>query len=80
MPEDDIDALVDVLLGEAHREVQEDEELAALLTGPFQAVRDQNYVEADCVPTRKRSASKLNGDRLERPEKESYSGRTVSLP
>ena len=49
MTEDDVDALVDELLAEAHREEQEDEELAALLTGPFQAVRDQNHVEGDCV-------------------------------
>ncbi len=49
MPEEDIDALVDVLLGKTHREDQEDKELAALLSGPFQAVRDQNHVEADCV-------------------------------
>lgn len=49
MTEDDVDALVDELLAEAGREAQEDEELAALLDGPFQTVRDQNHVEADCV-------------------------------
>lgn len=49
MTEEDVDALVAELLAEAHREQQEDEELAALLDGPFKRLRDRNHLEADRV-------------------------------
>ena len=46
MTDAETDALITELLAEHHREEQEDEELLALLSGPFAAVRDQNHVEA----------------------------------
>lgn len=49
MTDAETDALIAELLGEYHREEQENEELLALLDGPFKDVRDQNHVEADRV-------------------------------
>ncbi len=49
MTDAETDALIAELLGEYHREEKENEELLALLNGPFAAVRDQNHVEPDRV-------------------------------